>query len=70
MFWWFHRGDEYMRYEAQEVPKDAFELTVVTPDGNVKVERFTDQGALKDRQVALGRQLEADGWTGPHGWNR
>jgi hypothetical protein len=66
MFWWFHRGDEYIRYEAREVSNQAFELTVVTSDGEVRVERFTDPGASKDRQAALARQLEADGWTA--GW--
>jgi hypothetical protein len=69
MFWWFQRGGEFLRYEAREVADDAYELTVVMPDGTARIERFTDQTALQERQVALGRELEDDGWTGPHGWN-
>jgi hypothetical protein len=69
MFWWFQRGDEYLRYESRAVSTDMFELTVVMPDGTEQVERFTDQTALAARQVALGRELEDEGWTGPHGWN-
>lgn len=69
MFWWFQRGKEFIRYEARELGKDAYELTVVMPDGTERVEHFTDQTALKDRQVTLTRELEAEGWSGPHGWN-
>jgi hypothetical protein len=69
MFWWFQRGNQFLQYEAREVPTGAYELTVTTPDGTVRVEHFTDQTALKDRETALVRELEGEGWTGPHGWN-
>jgi hypothetical protein len=69
MFWWFKRGDQFLQYEARAVSTDAYELTVALPDGTVRVEHFTDQTALTDRQVALVRELEDEGWTGPHGWN-
>jgi hypothetical protein len=69
MFWWFQRGGEFLQYEAREVAADAYELTVIMPDGTARIERFTDQTALQERQVTLGRELEDDGWAGPHGWN-
>ena len=69
MFWWFRRGEQFLRYEARQASKDTYELTVTMPDGSERVERFTDQTALAERQAALGLELEADGWTGPHGWN-
>jgi len=69
MFWWFKRGDQYLGYESREVAKDDYELTVRMPDGTERIEHFTDQGALADRQVALERELAGEGWTGPHGWN-
>jgi hypothetical protein len=69
MFWWFQRSGEFLRYEARELATDAYELTVIMPDGTARVEQFTDQTALQERQVALSRELEDDGWTGPHGWN-
>ena len=69
MFTWFTRGKDFLRYEAREVSKGAYELTIVRADGAVNVEPFTDQHALNARQVALQQELEGQGWTGPHGWN-
>jgi hypothetical protein len=69
MFWWFQRSGEFIQYEAREVSTNEYELTVLRPDGSTHVERFTDQTTLKDRQVAFARELEDQGWTGPHGWN-
>jgi hypothetical protein len=69
MFTWFQRGDEYLRYEAREISSGDYELTILTSDGTETVERFSDQEALSERQVALQRELEAEDWTGPHGWN-
>ena len=53
MFWWFQRGGEFLQYEAREVAADAYELTVIMPDGTARIERFTDQTALQERQVTL-----------------
>ena len=69
MFTWFQRGDEYLRYEAREIGSGDYELTILASDGTETVERFSDQEALSERQVALHRELEAEDWTGPHGWN-
>jgi hypothetical protein len=69
MFTWFRRGDEFLRYESREISKGVYELTIMRSDGTEKVERFSHQEALADRQLALQRELEAQGWTGPHGWN-
>ena len=41
----------------------------VKADGSESVEHFTDSAELKNRQVALERELEDAGWSGPHGWN-
>ena len=69
MFTWFRRGDEYIRYEARQVSTGVYELTIMKPDGSETVERFSDEQALADRQTTVQRELERDGWTGPHGWN-
>jgi uncharacterized protein (DUF2461 family) len=69
MFTWFRRGAEYLRYEAREISNGVYELTIMQPDGVETVERFTTEQALADRQLALHRELEAQDWTGPHGWN-
>jgi len=69
MFTWFRRGGEFLRYEAREISRNAYELTILLADGTERVERFADQDALTHRQVALQQELEQQGWTGPHGWN-
>jgi len=69
MFWWFKRGDQMLRYESRQIAPGAYELTVRMPDGKEQVERFTDQAALADREIALKSELTGEGWTGPHGWN-
>jgi hypothetical protein len=69
MFTWFRRGNEYLRYEAREPSQGVFELTILRSDGTEAIERFHDQEALAGRQLDLQRELEAEGWTGPHGWN-
>jgi hypothetical protein len=69
MFTWFRRGDEFLRYEARQTSQGVFELTIMRPDGTEAVERFPNQEALAGRQLALQQELEAQGWTGPHGWN-
>ncbi len=69
MFTWFQRGAEYLRYEAREVTKERYQLTIIWADGTECVEQFGDQVALNERQLTLQRELEGAGWTGPHGWN-
>jgi hypothetical protein len=69
MFWWFQRGKDLLRCESREVATHAYELVVLLPDGTERVEQFTDADALHDRQVVLIRELEGDGWSGPHGWH-
>lgn len=69
MFTWFRRDAEFLGYEVRETGAGAYELAIRQSDGTESVEHFTDQHALTERQLALQQELEADGWTGPHGWN-
>jgi hypothetical protein len=69
VFWWFKRGNDYVRYESREVKPGAFELRFVDADGSERVERFDDSRELEERQRDLEQTLAKDGWTGPHGWN-
>jgi hypothetical protein len=69
MFTWFSRDAAFFGYEARELSPGAFQLVVRQADGTEHVEEFADQHALTDRQLALQHELEAQGWTGPHGWN-
>jgi hypothetical protein len=65
MFSWFHRGREYIRHEIRKAA-NGYELVVLLPDGTERIEQFRDQTVLADRRAALVRDLEHDGWTGPH----
>jgi hypothetical protein len=69
VFWWFERGGRYLRCETRFVRDDRYEFVTTLPDGIEQVEEFTDAGAMAERQEAMQRELTADGWTGPHGWN-
>ena len=69
MFTWFRRNAEFIGYEARQTTSGAYELILRQPDGTERVETFSDQQALLGRQLELQRELEAEGWTGPHGWN-
>ena len=69
VFWWFKRGNEYVRYESRELEPGAFELRFVDADGSERVEIFDDARQLEERQRDLEQTLAKDGWTGPHGWN-
>ena len=69
MFYWFKRGGESLRYEAREVSPSRFELRIIGPTGPETLEVFDTAEALHERQLALERELLAQGWAGPHGWN-
>jgi hypothetical protein len=67
MFYWFTRGSESVQYEAREVSPTRFELRITRPGVPERVEVFETAEALHQRQVALERELRAEGWT-PQGW--
>ena len=69
VFWWFKRGNDYVRYESREVKPGAFELRFVDVNGSERVETFDDARRLEERQRDLEQMLAKDGFTGPHGWN-
>jgi hypothetical protein len=69
VFWWFERRGQYLRYEVRELPTGGYELRVVDPDGKQNVEVFANSSDLARRQAEFERQITAEGWTGPHGWN-
>jgi hypothetical protein len=69
MFWWFKRGDNYVRYEARQNDVASYELRIVNVDGTEAVEIFDNDEDLSARQRDLERQLVEEGFSGPHGWN-
>jgi hypothetical protein len=69
VFWWFERRGQFLRYEVRDLPDGRFELRVIDIDGSERAEQFVDSGDLNKRQIEFERNLAADGWTGPVGWN-
>ena len=69
MFYWFKRGHDSLHYEVREISPTRFELTLTGPDGVERREQYETADALHQRQLALERELTAQGWVGPHGWN-
>jgi len=69
VFWWFERRGQFLRYEITDLPGGGYELRVIDADGTERVENFEDSSDLTKRQVDFERDLAAEGWTGPHGWN-
>jgi hypothetical protein len=66
---WFEKGGDFLRYEARDLSNGRYELRIIDADGTERTETFTDSTALNKRQIDLERELAANGWTGPHGWN-
>ena len=69
MFWWFERRWQYLRYEVRDLPTGGYELRVIDTDGRERAEHFDDSSELTKRQLDFEKELLAEGWTGPHGWN-
>jgi hypothetical protein len=68
VFWWFTRGDQFVRCESRLADDGACELRFMDAAGIEHIERFESERELSDRQRELERALAEDGWTGPHGW--
>jgi hypothetical protein len=69
VFVWFEKSGACLRYEARDLSNGRYELRIIDADGTERTETFTDSSALNKRQIDLERELAANGWTGPHGWN-
>jgi hypothetical protein len=46
-----------------------YELRFINVDGTERVEVFSDEEALSNRERELEWSLIMEGWTGPHEWN-
>ena len=68
MFWWFERLGQHVRLEVLQVTTDHYELRYIDVDGKERIETFAEAGALAKRQEQMQQSLQAEGWTGPHGW--
>jgi hypothetical protein len=67
MFYFFQRGQEYIRCEISGSPDAGFTLVVTHPNGAERVERFRSSDAVHERWLSLQETLVKEGWWGPHG---
>jgi len=61
MTWLFSKGRERMSCEAREAML-WYELVVTSPDGVVRVERYTERAGMLRRQHELLCAWKAQGW--------
>jgi hypothetical protein len=67
VFYFFHKGAEYVRCEIQAATSGAWEITVTEPNGDVRVEEFTTSKQAEQRWETLQERFAGDGWFGPFG---
>jgi hypothetical protein len=66
MFYFFRRGEQFVRCELQ-TSDDDYKIVIVREDGTESVENFENDQQLTERWSALQQQFLRDGWWGPHG---
>lgn len=68
MVWFWMRGGESLQLETRyDNETSEFVVTVNSPDGHNRTERYKDIEAFRARLILLERQLEAKDWknSGP-----
>ena len=67
MFYFFHRGKEFVRCEINGDEANGYRITVTEPSGAERVETSPSSEAAHARWLEIQEQLNADGWWGPSG---
>jgi hypothetical protein len=67
MVWFYERHGTFIRCETRDAAGGGYELVIIQPDGQERVERFADSASLELRQNELQSTLAHDGWQGPFG---
>jgi hypothetical protein len=68
MFYFFHKGPDYLRCELRaDDTGQGYDLAITEPGGQERVEHFDTSEAAHRRWAELQKQLVADGWFGPSG---
>ena len=62
MFYWFKRGNELVRYEAREISRTQYELTILRADGVEHVEHFDTADDLDYRHAGDINEADAVGY--------
>jgi hypothetical protein len=67
MFYFFRRGDEFLRYEVRTTEAQTYEIHIEKPDGTVEVKEFPTARELNVQWEDLQHHLIRGGWWGPYG---
>ena len=66
MIWFYEKDGEHLRCEVRHlVEGDRFDLVIIEPNGQERVETFEDSSQLNKRSAELEREWRAKGWDGP-----
>lgn len=66
MFYFFHRGADYIRCEINEAD-GGFVIIITDPSGVTRREALPDSHATHRRFLELQLDFQSAGWWGPHG---
>ena len=67
MFYFFRKGDEYLRCELRPLDNGSCDLFIQEPGAEERVERFRDAEQAQQRWEELRIRFNVDGWAGPFG---
>lgn len=67
MFYFFKRGQEFVRYEVRTTEAETYEIVAVGPDGNAQVKEYPTARELNAEWTVLQQDLLRRGWWGPYG---
>jgi hypothetical protein len=67
MFYFFRKGDEYLRCELRPRDSGSCDLYIQEPGAEERVERFRTSDEAQQRWEELRIRFNVDGWAGPFG---
>jgi hypothetical protein len=67
VFYFFQRGNEFVRCEISGDDTTGYRITITEPDGRERVETAASSDEAHARWLEIQEQLNGDGWWGPHG---
>ena len=67
VFYFFQRGNDFVRCEISGDDQSGYRITITEPNGHEKIETYPSSDAAHARWLQIQDRLKSDGWWGPHG---
>ena len=67
MFYFFQKGNEYLRCEIQGRTDGSADLLITERDTPERVEHYSTSQLAEKRWTELQERFKGDGWAGPFG---